>query len=51
MGVEIMNRTEEASGVDKETLYMLGGIALVIVGAGEPNPLHALVYRHSSCPP
>ena len=34
MAVEIMNRTEGASGVDKETLYMLGGVALVIVGAG-----------------
>jgi len=34
MAVEIMNRNEGASGVDKETLYMLGGVALVIVGAG-----------------
>ena len=34
MAVEIMNRTDEANGVDKETLYMLGGVALVIVGAG-----------------
>jgi hypothetical protein len=34
MAVEIMNRSEEASGVDKETLYMLGGVALLIVGAG-----------------
>ncbi len=34
MAVEIMNRSDEASGVDKETLYMLGGVALVIVGAG-----------------
>jgi len=34
MAIEIMNRTEEASGSDKETLYMLGGVALVIFGAG-----------------
>lgn len=34
MAVEIMNRTEESSGTGKETLYMLGGVALVIVGAG-----------------
>jgi hypothetical protein len=34
MAIEIMNRTDEASGVDKETLYMLGGVALVIFGAG-----------------
>jgi hypothetical protein len=34
MAVEITNRTEEANGVDKETLYMFGGVALVIVGAG-----------------
>jgi hypothetical protein len=34
MAVEIMNRTEEANGTDKETLYMLGGVALVIFGAG-----------------
>jgi hypothetical protein len=29
-----MNRTDEAYGTDKETLYMLGGVALVIFGAG-----------------
>jgi hypothetical protein len=34
MAVEIVNRTEEANGTDKETLYMLGGVALVIFGAG-----------------
>jgi hypothetical protein len=34
MAVEIMNRTEDANGTDKETLYMLGGVALVIFGAG-----------------
>jgi hypothetical protein len=34
MAVEIMNRTGESSGTDKETLYMLGGVALVIFGAG-----------------
>ncbi|HUN62354.1 MAG TPA: hypothetical protein VMU53_10205 [Candidatus Sulfotelmatobacter sp.] len=34
MAVEIMNRTEEANGPDKEMLYMLGGVALIIFGAG-----------------
>jgi hypothetical protein len=34
MALEIMNRTEQATGADKDTLYMLGGVALVIVGAG-----------------
>jgi len=34
MAIEIMNSTEETAGTDKETLYMLGGIALVILGAG-----------------
>jgi hypothetical protein len=34
MSVEIMNRTEEATSTDKETLYMLGGVALVVLGAG-----------------
>jgi hypothetical protein len=37
MALEIMNQaggTAGASGTDKETLYMLGGVALVIFGAG-----------------
>jgi hypothetical protein len=34
MAVEIMNRAEETNGDGKDTLYMLGGVALVIVGAG-----------------
>lgn len=34
MAVEIMNRTEDMIGPDKETLYMLGGLALVLFGAG-----------------
>ena len=36
MALEITDRTEESNeaGADKETLYMLGGVALVIVGAG-----------------
>lgn len=34
MAVEIMKQTDEASGTDKDTLYMLGGVALVIFGAG-----------------
>ena len=31
MAIEIMNQD---SGTDKETLYMLGGVALVVFGAG-----------------
>jgi hypothetical protein len=35
MAVEIMNRADEAgNGTDRETLYMLGGIAMMIFGAG-----------------
>jgi hypothetical protein len=36
MALEIMDRNEGSNraGGDKETLYMLGGVALVIVGAG-----------------
>jgi hypothetical protein len=35
MAVEIMDRAQEAvNGTDKETLYMLGGVALMIFGAG-----------------
>jgi hypothetical protein len=34
MAVEIMQRTEDMTGPDKETLYMLGGLALVLFGAG-----------------
>jgi hypothetical protein len=33
MASELM-RMNEGNGSDKETLYMLGGVALVIVGAG-----------------
>ena len=34
MATQIMERLDEGSGTDKETLYMLGGVALVIFGAG-----------------
>ena len=34
MTLEIMDRAEGTNGSDKDTLYMLGGVALVIVGAG-----------------
>jgi hypothetical protein len=34
MSLEITHHTENGSGTDKETLYMLGGVALVIFGAG-----------------
>jgi hypothetical protein len=34
MAVELMNRTDDVVGPDKETLYMLGGVALMIFGAG-----------------
>lgn len=35
MAIEVMNPAENgASGTDKDTLYMLGGLALVIFGAG-----------------
>jgi hypothetical protein len=34
MATQIMNRPDEILGPDKETLYMLGGIALIVFGAG-----------------
>jgi hypothetical protein len=34
MATEMLSRMEGANGNDKETLYMLGGVALVIFGAG-----------------
>jgi hypothetical protein len=34
MPVEIMHSSENGNGTDKDTLYMLGGVALVVFGAG-----------------
>jgi len=34
MATEVITRMENGNGTDKETLYMLGGVALVILGAG-----------------
>ena len=34
MSLEIMHPTENGNGTDKDTLYMLGGVALVVFGAG-----------------
>jgi len=34
MSVEVIRHTEESNGLDKETLFMLGGVALVIFGTG-----------------
>jgi hypothetical protein len=34
MDVEVMKQTNGADGLDKETLFMLGGVALVIFGTG-----------------
>jgi hypothetical protein len=34
MAVELMNRTEDGNSTDKATLYLLGGAALVLFGAG-----------------
>jgi hypothetical protein len=34
MAVELMDQAAESTGTDKDTLYMLGGVALVIFGAG-----------------
>jgi hypothetical protein len=34
MSVEIMHSSENGNGTDKDTLYMLGGVALVVFGAG-----------------
>jgi hypothetical protein len=34
MSIEVMNPTLEKDGTDKDTLYTLAGVALVIFGAG-----------------
>jgi hypothetical protein len=34
MSLEVMPSSGNGSGADKDTLYMLGGVALVIFGAG-----------------
>jgi hypothetical protein len=34
MATQIMSRTDEVSGPDKETLYLLGGVALILAGTG-----------------
>ena len=34
MAVELMDQAAESNGTDKDTLYMLGGVALMIFGAG-----------------
>jgi hypothetical protein len=34
MSLEMAHHSENGSGTDKETLYMLGGVALMIFGAG-----------------
>ena len=34
MAVEIMDRAEGTNGANKDTLYVLGGVALLVVGAG-----------------
>jgi hypothetical protein len=41
MALELMEHTNGTSGTDKDTMYVLGGIALVVFGAGMilSNPL------------
>jgi hypothetical protein len=34
MSLELTSHSQNGNGTDKETLYMLGGVALVIFGAG-----------------
>jgi hypothetical protein len=34
MAMELAESTTNGSGSDKDTLYMLGGVALVVFGAG-----------------
>jgi hypothetical protein len=34
MAVELMHRKDDVDSTDKETLYMLSGVALMIFGAG-----------------
>ena len=41
MAMEILEPTTNGNGSDKDTLYMLGGVALIVFGAGLilSNPL------------
>jgi hypothetical protein len=34
MSVEVIQRGEQENGANKDTLLMLGGVALLVVGAG-----------------
>lgn len=34
MAMELIDSTANGNGSDKETLYMLGGVALMVFGAG-----------------
>jgi len=34
MEIEVLKHVEHADGPDKETLYLIGGIAMVMLGAG-----------------
>lgn len=34
MGMELIDATANGNGHDRDTLYMLGGLAMVIFGAG-----------------
>jgi len=34
MEIEVLKRVEHGDGPDKETLYLIGGIAMVMLGAG-----------------
>ena len=34
MAMELMDSTANGNGSDKDTLYMLGGVALMVFGAG-----------------
>ena len=34
MAMELLEATANGNGTDKDTLYMLGGVALMIFGAG-----------------
>jgi hypothetical protein len=34
MAMDLIESTANGTGIEKETLYMLGGVALVVFGAG-----------------
>ena len=54
MAMDLMEAAANGTGNDKDTLYLLGGVALMVFGAGSgplqpySSPLHVAVRRRKS---